>query len=194
MNFPRAQASSTGKQVSLHVCAFDITFQFLGTVARYVNSNRRYRLRQGKTGLRLKRHTGIVYLLSTGDRVASNSIGQGRRHEQDRMADDLGLSSSWVSAASSFAQLAQLTGHTESSDQPLRAADRARAAIPLRYWSSANSFWISGHNVKGEPMTERRSGPPEALTQQLFGEPQTDSLLDQIASANFKRIGVHAEL
>ena len=164
----------------------DITFQFLGTVARYVNST-------GDIAFARENWPAIEaayrYCLSVIDpetglpRIPSDKEGG---NEQDRMADDLGLSSSWVSAASSFAQLAQLTGHTESSDQPLRAADRARAAIPLRYWSSANSFWISGHNVKGEPMTERRSGPPEALTQQLFGEPQTDSLLDQIASANFQ--------
>jgi hypothetical protein len=35
-------------------------------------------------------------------------------------------------------------------------------------------------------MAERRSGPAEALTQQLFSEQQTGTLLDQLASANFQ--------
>ncbi len=164
----------------------DITFQFLGTVARYVTST-------GDIAFAKENWPAIEaayrYCLSVIDpatnlpRIPSDKEGG---NEQDRMADDLGLSSSWVSAASSFAQLAQLTGHTESVDQASQAAERARAATPLHYWSEANSFWISGHNVKGEPMTERRSGPPEAMTQQLFSGQQIDSLLDQIASANFQ--------
>ncbi len=164
----------------------DITFQFLGTVGRYVTSS-------GDIGFAKDNWSAIEaayrYCLSVIDqetglpRIPADKEGG---NEQNRMSDDLGLSSSWVQAASSFARLAQLTGHIESVDPALRAADCARAAIPLRYWSSANSFWISGHTVKGEPMAERRSGPAEALTQQLFSGQQIDSLLDQIASANFQ--------
>jgi hypothetical protein len=164
----------------------DITFQFLGTVGRYVTSTGDVDFaRQNWPAI----EAAYLYCLSVIDpetglpKIPSDKEGG---NEQSHMSDDLGLSTSWVQAASSFARLAQLTGHTESVDQAMRAADRARAAIPLHYWSSANSFWISGHNVKGEPMAERRSGPAEALTQQLFSDQQTDSLLDQISSANFQ--------
>jgi len=79
------------------------------------------------------------------------------------------------------------TGPTDLLISRCRAADRARAAIPLRYWSSANSFWITAHNVKGEPMTGAGSGPPEGLDSAVIRRAaDLDSLLDQIASANFQ--------
>jgi len=164
----------------------DITFQFLDALARYVTAS-------GDTAF-VNQHFPAIeaayrYCLSAIDpatslpRIPSDKEGG---NEQDRMSDDLGLSTSWVSAAASFSQLATLTGHTELAAEAMRASQSARAAIPGRYWDAAQSFWISGHTPAGEPMRERRSGPSEALTMHLFSPSQTSTLLDQLASSSFQ--------
>ncbi len=102
------------------------------------------------------------------------------------MSDDLGLSTSWVEAASAFAQLATLTDHADIAKEAEQASQQARAAIPLRYWSDSESFWINGHTLSGQAMAQRRSSPTEALTLHLFNDRQNQSLLDQIASFSFQ--------
>lgn len=106
--------------------------------------------------------------------------------EQDRIADDLGLSTSWVQATSAFAHLAALTGHTDLANQAAQAAHRAAAAIPAHYWDAQRQFWVSGHTASGAETPERRSSPPEALTLHLFSPAQSDSLLDQLSSSAFQ--------
>jgi glycogen debranching enzyme len=164
----------------------DITFQFLAELGRYVTAT-------GDAGFLRDHWTATLaayrYCLTVIDpRTGLPAIPEGKEggNEQDRMSDDLGLSTSWIEASSAFAQLATLAGHADLADQASRAARAARAAIPSRYWDDANSFWISGHTVLGKTMPERRSGPPEALTLNLFSPQQQDALLDQFASSAFE--------
>ena len=174
----------TGKYPYMFVHV-DITFQFLGELGQYM-------ARTGDLSFVRDHWTAIEaayrYCLTVIDpKTGLPSIPEGKEggDEQDRMSDDLGLSTSWVEASSAFAQLATLTGHEDIAGQASRAAQAARAQIPSRYWDDASSFWISGHTVVGRPMLERRSGPSEALTFDLFTKEQQDALLDQLASSAF---------
>ncbi len=164
----------------------DITFQFLSELGRYAVAT-------GDLGF-VRAHWKAIeaayqYCRTVIDaKTGLPAIPEGKEggNEQDRMSDDFGLSISWVEASSAFAQLATLSGHADLADQASAAAQAARAAIPSRYWDSARSFWISGHTVTGRSMPERRSGPPEALTLDLFSRHQQEVLLDQVASSAFE--------
>jgi len=164
----------------------DITFQFLGAVAHYVAAS-------GDIDFANQHWQAIEaayrYCLTTIDpSTGLPRIPPGKEggDEQDHMSDDLGLSTSWVVAASSFARLATLTGHKDLAAEAEAASQKAREAIPQRYWDPRQSFWTAGSTPAGQPMPERRSGPPEALTLHLFSPQQNTLLLDQLASAAFQ--------
>jgi len=164
----------------------DITFQFLGSVVRYVVAS-------GDTAFVSENWAALEAAYRYCQSVIDPATGLPRippdkegGDEQDRMTDDLGLSTSWVDAAESFAQLARLSGHAAPADEATRQAARARASIPARYWDEGQSFWISGHNEAGRSMMERRSGPTEALGMRLFSERQNEQLLDEFASSAFE--------
>ena len=164
----------------------DITFQFLSTVDEYVTAT-------GDVEFVRKHWQAIEgayrYCLSTiGPATALPRIPAHKEggNEQDRMADDLGLSTSWVAAASSFAHLAALTGHAELAAAAESRSRSARDAIPSFYWNNAQEFWIAGHTLAGKPMAERRAGPSEALAMHLFSPQQNALLLDRLATAAFQ--------
>ena len=164
----------------------DITFQFLSSLGHYETAT--------ADSAFAREHWPAIeaayrYCLSLVDhstalpRIPPDKEGG---NEQDKMSDDLGLSTSWVQAASAFAQLASMTGHSALADEASRASRDASNAIPGRYWDASHSFWISGHTQAGEPMSERRSGPTEALTLHLFSRQQNTLILDQLASSSFQ--------
>ncbi len=164
----------------------DITFQFLAVVAHYVEVT-------GDIAFAREHWQAIAgayrYCLSLIDpatalpRIPADKEGG---NEQNRMSDDLDLSTSWAAAAAAFAQLAAHTGHTALADQASRAGQCARNAISPRYWDADQSFWISGHTQDGRLMPEHRSGPSQALTMHLFNPQQNALLLEQLASSSFQ--------
>jgi len=164
----------------------DITFQFMGMLARYVTATGdvEFVSKHWQSIEAAYRYCQSVIDPATGlPRIPADKEGG---NEQDRMSDDLGLSASWVEAVSAFAQLARLTGHADLAKDAEIASARARTAIPGRYWNEQQSFWISGHTQSGQVMAERRSSPSEALTMHLFGSGQTSGILDRIASSSFQ--------
>jgi len=164
----------------------DISFQFLATVEHYVTAS-------GDTGFAKQHWTEIEaayrYCRTLIDpasglpRIPADKEGG---DEQDRITDDLGLSTSWVQAASAFAHLATLSGHAPLAEEAERASQLAAAAIPGRYWNSEQNFWVAGRTPSGQDAPERRSGPEAALSLGLFGAKNNDSLLDQLASSEFQ--------
>jgi glycogen debranching enzyme len=164
----------------------DISFQFLPVLARYVETS-------GDLGFARDHWQAIEavyrYCASTIDpatqlpRIPADKEGG---NEQDRQSDDLGLSTAWVEASAAFAQLAALTGHPDLGDQATRASQAARASIPVRYWDSAQSYWISGHTLSGQPMPGRGSAPESALTLHLITEQQNAHVLDELASSSYQ--------
>jgi hypothetical protein len=164
----------------------DTTFQFLGAIARYVDATGDVAFaREHWPQLDL----AYRYCLSVLDPATSLPIIPGDKegaNEQDRMKDDFGLSTSWVAASSGFAKLANVTGHAAVAQEASRAEQNARSAIPSRYWDPAESFWISGHTLNGQPMLTLRSGPMEAIDLHLFDAKQSDLALDRLASSSFE--------
>jgi glycogen debranching enzyme len=164
----------------------DITFQFLGTLARYVTTTGDVEFVRDHWPAISAAYRYCESLIdpATGlPRIPSDKEGG---DEQDRMSDDLGLSVSWVEATSAFQQFAKLTGHPEQAADAESANHRARASIPTRYWDAQNSFWISGHVESGRAIPERRNSPGEAIAMDLFTPQQNQLLLDQFASASFQ--------
>lgn len=175
----------TGKYPYMFVHV-DVTFQFLAAVAHYVTVTGDTKFaRDHWQALDAAYH----YCLSLIDpatalpRIPDDKEGG---NEQDRMSEDLGLSMSWVEASSAFAMLANITGHQHLAEEAQRSSQRGRDSIPARYWNSRDSFWISGYNAAGRPMTDRRSGPSSALTMHLFNADQDQMLLDRLASSSFQ--------
>jgi glycogen debranching enzyme len=164
----------------------DITFQFLGELAQYVAAT-------GDVAF-VREHwpaiesaygycRSVIDLATALPRIPPDKEGG---DEQDRMSDDLGLSASWVAASTAFAQLATLTGHAALAAEATAHSQRARDAIPERFWDTAQSFWITGHTLAGQKMEEHVSGPSDALTQNLFNQQQTNHMLDELASSSFQ--------
>jgi glycogen debranching enzyme len=164
----------------------DITFQFLSTLARYVETTGDAQFARDHWSAIVAAYHYCESLIDPATalpRIPSNKEGG---DEQDRLSDDLGLSVSWVEATSAFQQLATLTGHANDGAEALAANQRARASIPNRYWDSQTSFWISGHVATGRAVPERRSSPSEAIPMDLFTAKQNQLLLHQLASASFQ--------
>ena len=164
----------------------DIAFQFLSTAGHYVTTS-------GDVDFARKHWEALDaayrYCRSTIDpatglpRIPNDKEGG---DEQDRISDDLGLSTSWVQAAQAFAHLAALTDHADLADEATRASHLAAAAIPAHFWDAQQSFWVSGHTSSGQNAPEKRSGPGEALTLHLFNAEQEAHVLDELASSSFQ--------
>jgi hypothetical protein len=175
----------TGKFPYMYVHV-DISFQFLAALEDYVTAS-------GDSAFVRDHWQAIAAAYRYCQTVIDPASGLPRipadkegANEQDRIADDLGLSTSWVQAASAFAHLATLTGHAAEADEAAQAAHRAAAAIPAHYWNAQQQFWVSGHTASGAEVPGQPSSPPEALTLHLFSAEQNAGLLDQLASSAFE--------
>jgi glycogen debranching enzyme len=164
----------------------DITFQFLAALDHYIVASGDVAF---ATGHWEAIEAAYRYCRSTIDPASGLPripAGKSGGDEQDRISDDLGLSTSWVHAASSFAHLASLTLHAALANEATQASQLAATSIPTRYWNARQSFWVSGHTSSGQDAPEQRSAPAEALTMHLFTPEQNTNLFDRLASAAFQ--------
>jgi glycogen debranching enzyme len=175
----------TGKFPYMYVHV-DITFQFLASLDNYVTTS-------GDTAFARDHWESIASayrycrsLLDSANALPRIPPDKEGGNEQDRIADDLGLSTSWVRAASAFAHLATLAGHAADADKAEKASHLAATSIPGHYWNAQQKFWVNGHMASGEATPERRSSPAAALTMHLFSAEQRTNLLDQLASSSFQ--------
>jgi glycogen debranching enzyme len=164
----------------------DITFQFLSTVERYVSASGDLAFAREHWEALDAAYRYCRSLIDPATGLPRIPAGKEGGDEQDRISDDLGLSTGWVQTARAFAHLAALAGHTDLADEAARASRLAAAAIPIRYWNARQSFWVSGHTPSGQDAPEQRSGPGEALTLHLFNDEQEATVLDQLASSSFQ--------
>ena len=125
-------------------------------------------------------------LLDSRDGLPRIPAGQRGQREQDELSDELTLSAGWATASRAFADLAAATAHSELANEARDANVKAVAAINQRYWDARQNFWISGYTRSGMPLTDRNLGPAGVLETPIFTAPQRDSLLDQLASADFE--------
>ncbi len=163
----------------------DITFQYLASVRAYVQTT-------GDTRF-LRDHWGNIaaayrYCLSVLDpasglpRIPADKQGQ---NEQDRLRDDIRLSTVWIDAADSFATLARVAGHSAQAKDAAGRADLARRSLGRDGWDEARGFWLSGHTLAGQPVHAERPDASGVLLQNVFSQARVDAVLDRIASSEF---------
>jgi glycogen debranching enzyme len=162
----------------------DITFDYLITVERYVSAS-------GDKQFLLQNWPGIeaAYrycrsLLNADDglpRIPSSKEGG---NEQDRLTDDLDLSTSWVAASTAFARLARLSEHAPLSEEATQLSKKARTSVAHRYWDGERNSWVDGYDQTGHPVF-RQSHSGVRLVGILDQRP-SDSILDQVASSDFE--------
>jgi glycogen debranching enzyme len=175
----------TGKYpyIFVHV---DITFQFLNSLGHYLATSGDIQFAREHWHAIENAYRYCASLIDPATLLARIPADKEGGNEQERMSDDLGLSVSWAAASSAFAQIAKLTDHVALAEEASRAGQSARDAIAHRYWDANGSFWLSGHTIAGQPITERRAGPTEAISMHLFSQEQNAQVLDQLAANSFQ--------
>jgi hypothetical protein len=104
--------------------------------------------------------------------------------EQNRLSDDLDLSSSWVAASAAFARLARLSGHAAQADEATRLSEKARSATALRYWDDQRQSWVDGYNESGHAFSRRSDNGVHLVN--ILDPRRSEAVLDQLASADFE--------
>lgn len=164
----------------------DITFEYLRGFADYIKaSGDEAFLEEQWSGIRAAyRYCQSILDPSTG--LPQIPAGREGANEQDRMRDDIGLSSSWISAAEAFADMAQRMGEAQEVNRATKAADAARKAIATLDWDSVHHYWLQGHSESGEPIYSQRPRPAGLLLQHVFTEEQNGEVLNALASPDFQ--------
>jgi glycogen debranching enzyme len=164
----------------------DITFQFLSTVARYVEASGDINFaKQHWSSLEpaYRYCQSIIDPATSLPRIPPNKEGS---NEQDRESDELSLSAAWLDTSSAFAKLAEWSSHPQEAAQANRAIPAARQSIATRYWDNGRQFWMSGHTVSGKEIFDERSRPIGLISQHVFSPEQDRVLLEKIASSKFQ--------
>lgn len=164
----------------------DISFDYLATLARYVAVSGDIAFARERWASVMAAYRYCQSQINSSDHLPHIPADKEASDEQHRPADDLALSASWMAAASGFAELARLTGHTDQSAGALEQVRLTRQSIPARYWSTDKNFWFDAHTQSGEPIFRHAAGPTQLLVQQVFSPQQNESLLAQLASADFQ--------
>ncbi len=164
----------------------DISFDYLNTVARYVEVSGDTTFATGHWSSIAAAYQYCESVIRASDHLPHIPADKEGGDEQDRPDDDLSLSSSWVAASDSFADLAALTGHPGLVDEARKASELARVAIASRYWDPEHHFWFEGHTQSGRPIFGWRLGPGQAIVQKIFSTEQNEELLNEIASSDFQ--------
>jgi len=156
----------------------DITFDFLTVLAEYNRTTGDQAFLSRHWPATLKAYQYCLSTLNRGDglpRVPADKISG---NEQDRLTDELTLSTSWVKAAHAMSELAAAMHDEALSRQAESASRRARESIRSRYWDSTAGRWVSGFTRAGKA-TERTSAADLAAIASGASTPeQTSTTLD----------------
>ena len=163
----------------------DVTFQYLSTFAHYfdVTGDAGFLKSNWNDIQSAYRYCQSIIDPATG--LPQIPLGREGSNEQDRMRDDLGLSSSWIAAASAYERMARAMGSQDAA-QAANAATTARKSIAARNWDPVHHFWLAGHTVAGEAIYDQRPHPTELLAQNVFSPDKAAGVLDQLASPDFQ--------
>jgi hypothetical protein len=164
----------------------DISFQYLNTVAEYVATSGDKSYLQGHWASVQAAYRYCESLIDPQDGLPHIPVGKEGGDEQDRMSDALTLSSSWIQAANSFSEMATWMSDANGAAEASKASRKARESAANRYWDPQQKFWIDGFSPSGKEILNRSGNGDVVITQHLFGKPQEQSLLDELASPNFQ--------
>lgn len=163
----------------------DITYQFLSALADYYSATGDLAFLQDHWPQIQRAWYYGQSLIDAKTGLPQIPAGKEGGNEQDRMTEDVGLSASWISAATAYSRLARATRHTADAAQAFQSAEVARHAFTARYWDSKHQFWIAGYSASGSPLTDERSHPG-LLGENLFTPAQENAALDRLASSAFQ--------
>ena len=164
----------------------DITFQYLTAVERYVSATGDTQfLQQNWRGLEaaFRYCASLLNAVDGLPRIPSSKEGG---NEQDRLTDDLGLSTSWVRASSAFASLASLSGHAALAEEATRLNEKARSSVARRYWGDQRDTWIDGYDQTGRPVFRRSEAGVHLVANRILDQRRSQFILDQLASSDFE--------
>src|ERR1700722_10567793 len=164
----------------------ELTFDFLNTIENYVSVT-------GDTDF-AKAHRQSIQsayeycrsLLDPNDGLPRIPPEKEGGREQDALSDELALSASWAEAARAYSHLASSTGDEAAAAEAIAASERAIDSIDKRYWDEQKHFWISGYTRSGAPMIDRSLGPARSIGTSSISQARQESVLDQLASADFQ--------
>jgi glycogen debranching enzyme len=162
----------------------DITFDYLTTAEHYLSASGDTKfLQQNWPGLEAA-YRYCESLLNADDGLPRIPSAKEGGNEQDRIADDLSLSTSWVDASAAFARLARLSGHTPLAEEAMRLSERARSSVAHRYWDDQRNSWIDGYDQSGHPVFRRSDSAVHLIS--ILDQQRSTSILDQVASSDFE--------
>jgi hypothetical protein len=164
----------------------DISFQYLNTVAAYVATSGDKKFLQDHWNSVQAAYGYCQSMIDPADGLPHIPAGKEGGDEQDRMSDELTLSSSWIQAARSFSEMATWMGDKNGAAMARKASEQAREAAAKRYWDPKQKFWIDGFSPSGKEILNRSSSGDVVIDQHLFGETQQQSLLNELAAPNFQ--------
>ena len=163
----------------------DTTFSYLATLAHYVQVSGDIDFVKAHWKNIQQAYAYCASLVDPTTALPAIPAGKEGANEQERMRDELGLSSSWIAAAAAFAQMAGEM-HSPEATSARDAADAARQAVASGYWDAQRHFWLAGHEASGAANREERPRPTSVLAQHVFSPLQTEQILDEIASPDFE--------
>ena len=164
----------------------DISFQYLNTVAKYIATSGDKQFLQDHWKSVQAAYRYCQSLIDPADGLPHIPPGKEGGDEQDRMSDELTLSSSWIQAAGSFSEMARWMGDANGAAAARKASEQARESTAKRYWDPKQKFWIDGFSPTGKEILNRSASGDVVVDQHLFTETQQQSLLNELASPNFQ--------
>jgi glycogen debranching enzyme len=164
----------------------DISFQYLDTVANYIATSGDKKFLQDHWNSVQAAYRYCRSLIDPADALPHIPAGKEGGDEQDRMSDELTLSSSWIQAANSFSEMAEWMGDPTGAAAAAKASEKARGSAASRYWDPRQNFWIDGFSTSGKQILNRSASGDVAIDQHLFSEGREQLLLNELASSNFQ--------
>ena len=163
----------------------DLTYPYISSVADYIRtSNDMAFLREMWPSVQKAFRYGRSLIAQDGlPRIPAGKEGA---NEQNPLADESGLSASWVEACADYAHLAKRIGDEQAAQDSAELSDKARASFAQRYWDSQKNFPIEGYRRNGEPVVDRGLGAIAAVSDHLLSDAQNAQVLGEIASWRFQ--------
>lgn len=163
----------------------DLTYPYISSVADYVRvSNNTAFLHEMWPSVQKAFQYGRSLIAQDGlPRIPAGKEGA---DEQEPLADESGLSASWVEACADYAHLASLMGNEQVAQESAAVTIKARTSYTQRYWDSQKNFPIEGFRRNGEPVVDRGLGAIAAVTDHLLSDAQGAQVLNEIASWRFQ--------
>lgn len=162
----------------------DITFLFLEQLQTYVRMTGDVDFLRAHWPQISRAYDYCKSIIDRGDGLPRVPAGKEGGDEQRRPREELSLAVSWMQAASAFADLATLSGHTDLAPAAQTAYARAATAIPAHFWNSHTKYFASGILSDGSFEPEMHLPPQAAIA--LLDQTRRADVLARISGREFQ--------